>query len=87
MRWGSGCTFVDLNRNGHLDLFVANYTGFDFKDALRPGSAANCTWKGIDVCCGPRGLPTGQLSLYRNNGDGTFTGTNIPVSSGVRYDS
>lgn len=72
-RWGSGCTFVDLNRNGHLDLFVANYTGFDFARMPRPGSAANCQWKGIAVSCGPRGLPMGRHSLYRNNGDGTFT--------------
>ncbi len=72
-RWGSGCTFVDLNRNGHLDLFVANHTGFDFSRVQRPGSAANCSWKGVAVSCGPRGLPTGSHSLYRNNGDGTFT--------------
>ena len=80
-RWGSGCTFVDLDRNGHLDLFVANYTGFDFSTAHRPGSAANCTWKGVAVSCGPRGLPTGRHSLYRNNGDGTFT--DISHESGV----
>jgi hypothetical protein len=80
-RWGSGCTFVDLNRNGHLDLFVANYTGFDFASVPRPGSAANCTWKGIDVSCGPRGLPTGKHSLYRNNGDGTFT--DVSRESGI----
>ena len=72
-RWGSGCTFVDLNRDGHLDLFVANYTGFDFSRVPRPGSSANCSWKGVAVSCGPRGLPTGRASLYRNNGDGTFT--------------
>ena len=81
MRWGSGCTFVDLDRDGHLDLFVANYTGFDFSTARRPGSAANCTWKGVAVSCGPRGLPTGRHSLYRNNGDGTFT--DISHESGV----
>ena len=80
-RWGSGCTFVDLNRNGHLDLFVANYTGFDFATAHRPGSAANCTWKGVPVSCGPRGLPLGRHSLYRNNGDGTFS--DISHESGV----
>jgi hypothetical protein len=74
-RWGSGCTFVELSRNGRLDLFVANYTGFDFARVPRPGSAANCTWKGVPVSCGPRGLPTGRASLYRNNGDGTFTDT------------
>ena len=80
-RWGSGCTFVDLNRNGHLDLFVANYTGFDFSRVPRPGSGANCTWKGVAVSCGPRGLPTGSHSLYRNNGDGTFS--DISRESGV----
>ncbi len=80
-RWGSGCTFVDLNRTGHLDLFVANYTGFDFATVPRPGSARNCTWKGVSVSCGPRGLPKGSHSLYRNNGDGTFT--DISCESGV----
>lgn len=80
-RWGSGCTFVELARNGHLDLLVANYTGFDFEHVPKPGSAANCTWKGVPVSCGPRGLRTGQHSLYRNNGDGTFT--DISHESGV----
>ena len=81
LRWGSGCTFVDLNRNGHLDLFVANYTGFDFAHVPKPGSGADCSWKGVAVSCGPRGLPTGHHSLYRNNGDGTFT--DISRESGV----
>ncbi len=80
-RWGSGCTFVELSRNGKLDLFVANYTGFDFTRVPRPGRAANCTWKGVPVSCGPRGLPTGRHSLYRNNGDGTFT--DVSRESGV----
>ena len=82
-RWGSGCTFVELNRNGHLDLFVANYTGFDFSRTPRPGSAATCGWKGVAVSCGPRGLPTGSHSLYRNNGDGTFT--DVSHESGVSH--
>jgi hypothetical protein len=84
-RWGSGCTFVDLDRNGHLDLFVANYTGFDFTTVPRPGSGADCTWKGVSVSCGPRGLPFGKFSLYRNNGDGTFT--DISRLSGVGGDA
>jgi hypothetical protein len=72
-RWGAGCSFVDYNRDGHLDLFVSNYLKFDFEHVPRPGATVNCNWKGIPVNCGPRGLPFGVHSLYRNNGDGTFT--------------
>ncbi|MDQ6675887.1 MAG: VCBS repeat-containing protein [Acidobacteriota bacterium] len=72
-RWGSGCSFVDYNRDGHLDLFVSNYLDFDFAKISKPGASVNCTWKGIPVNCGPRGLPFGHHSLYRNNGNGTFT--------------
>jgi len=72
-RFGAGCTFLDYNRDGHVDLFVSNYVGFSFENAAVPGENANCRWKGIPVECGPRGLLTGRHSLYRNNGDGTFT--------------
>ena len=72
-RWGAGCTFVDYNRDGFLDLFVSNYVQFDFEHVPKPGANVNCTWKGIPVNCGPRGLAPGVNSLYRNNGDGTFT--------------
>lgn len=72
-RWGAGCSFVDYNRDGHLDLFVSNYIRFSIDKAPIPGENSTCNWKGIPVNCGPRGLPTGRHSLYRNNGDGTFT--------------
>ncbi|HEV2396487.1 MAG TPA: CRTAC1 family protein [Candidatus Sulfotelmatobacter sp.] len=72
-RWGAGCSFVDYNRDGHLDLFVSNYVRFDLAKAPVPGEGATCNWKGIPVNCGPMGLPMGRHLLYRNNGDGTFT--------------
>jgi hypothetical protein len=80
-RWGSGCTFIDYDRNGLLDLFVANYLEFDPKSAPLPGAASFCNWKGIPVHCGPRGLPPARAALYRNNGDGTFSDVSVP--SGV----
>lgn len=71
--WGSGCTFLDYNRDGYLDLFVANYVDLDFKTLPKPGGAGYCVWKGLAVNCGPRGLKTPRSYLYRNNGDETFT--------------
>jgi enediyne biosynthesis protein E4 len=80
-RWGSGCTFVDYDRDGKLDLFVANYLKFDLANAPEPGKGANCTWKGVPVNCGPKGLPTDTNLLFHNNGDGTFT--DVSANSGV----
>ena len=80
-RWGTGCTFLDYNRDGHLDLFVSNYLEFDLQKAPRPGQNANCRWLDTPVTCGPRGFPYGRHSLYRNKGDGTFT--DVSVESGI----
>jgi hypothetical protein len=78
VRWGAGCSFVDYDRDGDLDLFVANYLKFDLATAAGPGEGPNCLWKGVPVNCGPRGLPTDTNLLYRNNGDGTFTDVSVP---------
>jgi hypothetical protein len=70
--WGSGCAFVDYDRDGKLDLMVANYVDFDLSTAPAPGQRAACLWKGVPVMCGPRGLPGAKNILYHNKGDGTF---------------
>jgi hypothetical protein len=70
--WGSGCAFVDYDRDGRLDLMVANYVDFDLSTAPRPGERADCVWKGVPVMCGPRGLPAAKNILYHNLGGGKF---------------
>ena len=70
--WGTGCAFVDYDRDGRLDLIVANYVDFDLSTAPAPGDRPTCIWKGVPVMCGPRGLAGAKNILYRNRGDGTF---------------
>jgi enediyne biosynthesis protein E4 len=80
--WGSGCAFVDFNRDGRLDLFVANYVNFNLATTPVPGEGSSCVWKGVPVMCGPRGLPGAKNILYENRGDGTFRN----VTSKARID-
>lgn len=79
-RFSTGCTFIDYNRDGRLDLFVANYVDVDL--ARMPSSSVpNCNFEGVPVNCGPQGLKFPRHSLYRNNGNGTFT--DVSKESGV----
>src|SRR5882724_10310488 len=70
--WGTGCAWVDYDRDGHLDLMIANYVDFDLATAPAPGERPSCMWKGVPVMCGPRGLPSAKNILYHSRGDGTF---------------
>jgi enediyne biosynthesis protein E4 len=81
VRYGSGCTWVDFDRDGHLDLFVATYLDTTLEKLPKPGENPDCRWKGVPVNCGPRGLPTGYVQLFQNNRDGTFT--DVSRQSGV----
>jgi enediyne biosynthesis protein E4 len=68
-QWSTGCTFVDYDRDGHLDLFFSTYVDLDTGMKMPSG----CDWKGIAVHCGPRGLPMGRCYLFHNDGHGRFT--------------
>ena len=81
-RYSTGCSFVDYNRDGQLDLFVSNYLETDMATAPKPSmEIPNCNYEGVPVICGPTGLTKAQNYLYRNNGDGTFT--DVSKESGV----
>ncbi len=82
VRWGTGCTWLDYDRDGFLDLFVANYIDLDLEHVPGMlGQRGACDWHGVPVLCGPRGFPAGSNILYHNNGDGTFT--NVSEKAGI----
>lgn len=79
--WSTGCSFVDYDRDGKADLFVARYLDFSYDSVPRPGQGQWCQWKGINVMCGPRGLKMSANVLYHNNGNGTFA--DVSQKSGI----
>jgi hypothetical protein len=83
-RWGAGCTFLDYDRDGLLDLFVSNYVEFQTGGASEPGSSPFCFWKGLRVFCGPKGFPTATNVLYHNEGEGRFR--DVSKGAGILLD-
>jgi hypothetical protein len=79
--WGTGCSFVDYDRDGRLDLVVSNYVQLDLKTLPKPGEGVTCLWKGTPVMCGPRGLPFTTNILYHNTNGKTFE--DVSRASGI----
>ena len=74
-RVGAGVCGLDIDGNGHLDLFVANYVQFSYEDHSTP------THRGVPVYPSPLDHRPDPDTLFRNNGDGTFT--DVSEASGI----
>lgn len=75
-KWSVSASFGDYNLDGFLDLYVANYLDYKIE------TAHPCSLEGVHIYCGPHEYPGISDTLYRNNGDGTFT--DVTTEAGVR---
>jgi len=72
---GAGANFLDMDSDGDLDLFVANYVRFSYENHV------TTTVRGAPWYAGPRDFPPQPNNLFRNNGDGDFT--DVSEQSGI----
>ena len=82
VRWDTGCSWVDYDLDGKLDLVVTGYVDFDIAKVPAPGGGSYCQWKGLPVMCGPRGLPAGRNHLFHNESGGKFKDVSEPSGIG-----
>ena len=74
-RWAASAAWFDYDRDGYLDLVVANYVQFSFDHPKR------CEVNGVRSYCEQVAYQGMPLTLYRNNHDGTFS--DVSAASGV----
>ncbi len=74
--WAVGAAFLDYDKDGWLDLFVSNYCVWD------PATEPICNRPEAPDYCHPDGYKGLPNSLFRNDGDGTFT--DVSAATGIR---
>lgn len=74
-QFGAGVCFFDMDVDGDLDLYVANYVDFTYENHVP------IVIEGHSFKAGPQYYQPVTDTLYRNNGDGTFT--DVSESSGI----
>jgi hypothetical protein len=79
-RWSTSAAFLDYDRDGDLDVYVANNIQVDVRRTPLSFRGPECNYRGTRVMCGPRGLPGALDALYRND-RGTFT--DVTVAAGI----
>lgn len=83
-RWSASSGWGDYDGDGDPDLFVANYVEYDLTNLPEFGRGRYCLFRSLEVLCGPRGMKGAGDTLYRNNGDGTFS--DVSRTAGVADD-
>jgi hypothetical protein len=74
-RWAAAAAFADIDRDGDLDLFVANYVAWD------PANEPSCQVSGQRDYCHPKYYAPLAHALFENMGDGKFA--DVSARSGI----